>query len=30
MELAYVWKCNKCAEKRVRFYNVPPTELQKG
>lgn len=29
MELAYVWKCNKCLEKRIRFYNVAPTELQK-
>lgn len=29
MELAYVWKCTKCFKKRIRFYNIPPTKLQK-
>lgn len=27
-DLAHVWICNKCNEKRIRFYNVPPTEHQ--
>ena len=29
-DLAHVWICNKCNEKRIRFYNVPPTEHQLG
>ncbi|RMZ95649.1 sprT-like domain-containing Spartan, partial [Brachionus plicatilis] len=30
LELAHVWQCTKCEEKRIRFYNIPPTDNQRG
>ncbi len=30
LDSVYVWVCNLCKEKRIRFYNKPPTANQKG
>ncbi|CAF0887571.1 unnamed protein product [Brachionus calyciflorus] len=30
LDLAYIWQCTKCKEKRIRFYNIPPTQNQRG
>ena len=30
LDLAYIWACNKCDERRIRFYDIPPTENQRG
>ena len=30
LDSVYVWVCSLCKEKRIRFYNKPPTANQKG